>query len=172
MIVATRPRSGATFERSIIQEQTGQERRNRQASTSSCTSRANPPGSEQAGAQGRAQDRCTVWRRSFHCSADQPRLKSEFVRPWRLLALSTQASAPREAQDCRVKVAAEQWPPVEAAASSVVWLAARTSRARASPTNSRLRIWVATTIQLLVSAQVRDSHLRRCDGNHKKVDSV
>src|SRR5215813_2655653 len=54
---------------------TGQERRkaSRQASTSPRTSQANPRGSEQAGAhRGRAQDRCTVWRRSFHCSADQP----------------------------------------------------------------------------------------------------
>ena len=28
------------------------------------------------------------------------------------------------------------------------------------------------TTRLLVSAKLRDSHLRRCDGNHKKVDSV
>src|SRR5262249_23632764 len=42
-------------------------------SVSPRTSQANPRGSEQAGThRGRAQDRCTVWRRSFHRSADQP----------------------------------------------------------------------------------------------------
>ena len=71
----------AEFERSIIQERVraglkrarSEGKASRQASTSPRTSRANPRGSEQAGAhRGRAQDRCPVRGRSFDCSADQP----------------------------------------------------------------------------------------------------
>ena len=85
----------AEFERSIIQERVraglkrGQERgkTSGQASTSPRTSQANPRGSEQAEShRGRAQDRCTVWRRSFHCSADQPpfrRKRQREAQDWR-----------------------------------------------------------------------------------------